>query len=76
MKSVWFSSCLVSQDEARGLRFFLHRHVSWFLATASGCRSWGANAGCTKHIFGVGQVPVAWNSTATGLIRVCVRDQT
>jgi len=31
-----------------------------------------ANAGCTKHIFGVGQVAVAGNSTATGLIRVSV----
>ena len=38
MKIVEFSSCRFSQDEVRGLRSALHRHVSWFVVTALGCQ--------------------------------------
>src|SRR5262249_40131268 len=70
MKILEFSSCLSSQDEARGLRSALHRHVSWFVVTATGVISRQANAGCTKHICGVGQGAVAGVSTAARVVTV------
>ena len=64
MKILEFSSCLFCQDGARGLRSALHRHVSWFVVATLGVISQQANAGCTKHICGVGQGAVAGASTA------------
>src|SRR5258707_646658 len=64
MKKPDFSFCLVSQDETRGLRSALRRHVSWFVVATTGVGSWSANAGCTKHIFGVGQGASQGVSTA------------
>src|SRR5258707_9673671 len=74
MRIFEFSSCLVSQDETRGLRSGLRRHVSWFVVATTGVVSLSANAGCTKHIFGVGQDAPKGVSTAArvghGVVRV------
>src|SRR6267143_7270399 len=50
--------------QTRGLRSALHRHVSWFVVASTGVVSKQANAGCTKHIFGVCQGAPKGVSTA------------
>src|SRR6266850_7882841 len=50
--------------QTRGLRSSLRRHVSWFVVASTGVVSEQANAGCTKHIFGVCQGAPKGVSTA------------
>src|SRR5439155_26810361 len=64
MKNLDSSSCLVCQDDTRGLRWSLHRPVSWFVVATRVLSQSKQNAGCTKHIFGVGQGAPQGVSTA------------
>ena len=64
MKNLDSSSCLVCQDDTQGLRWSLHRHVSWFVVATRVLSQSKQNAGCTKHIFGVGQGAPRGVSTA------------
>src|SRR3989442_1649787 len=76
MKNLDSSSCLVCEDDTRGLRWSLHRHdtrglrwslhrhVSWFVVATRVSSQSKQNAGCTKHIFGVGQGAPKGVSTA------------
>src|SRR5258708_1130927 len=52
MKNPGFTSCLVSQDDPRGLRSLQRRRVSWFVVATQGVIAKQANAGCTKHLRG------------------------